>query len=113
MSEQPETPRESFSYRSVIGVAVVVLLGLIATAGVKSYRDLATARAHEADLEARIAASQERWLILSEHLERIETDPLTLEGLARERLGMVEPGDVVFVLPEDDPSPVGPPPAPP
>ena len=90
---------------------MLVLLGLIATAGIKSYRDLAAARAHEAGLEERIAESNERLRVLEEHLRRIEVDPLTLEGLAREKLGMVEPGDVVFVLPEDDGSTASLPPA--
>ena len=81
-------------------MAVLVLLGLLATAGVKSFRDLKAARDLEADLEQRIAASQSRIRVLSDYVRMIEEDPLTLERLAREDLGMVKPGDVVIVLPE-------------
>jgi len=80
---------------------VFSLLALLATAGVKSYRDLAQARAHEADLAERIAAAEARIRILRGDVRRMAQDPLTLERLARENLGMVKPGDVVIVLPEE------------
>ncbi len=101
MSDSPKTPPRRRAYRSLIGVAVVVLLGLLATAGVKSYRDLAEVRAHEAGLERRIAESEGRIRVLRDYVRRIEEDRLTLERLAREELGLVKPGDVVIVLPED------------
>jgi len=78
---------------------------LLATAGVKSYRDLAAAHAHEAELNRRIAESQERIRILKERARLIANDPLTLERLAREDLGMVRPGDVVIVLPDESAAP--------
>lgn len=78
----------------------MVLLGLLVTAGVKSYRDLAAARALEADLEQRIEQSEARIRALTDYVRMIEEDPLTLERLAREDLGMVRPGDVVVILPE-------------
>lgn len=104
MSQPQKTPGRR-SYRSVVGVAALFLLGLLATAGVKSYRDLKAARDLEADLERRIAESEARIRVLTEHVRRIEEDPLTLERLAREELGMVKPGDVVIVLPDDQEAP--------
>jgi len=86
-------------------VAVLFLLVLLATAGFKSYRDLAAARAHEAALAEQIAASEARIRVLREYVRTIEDDPMTLERLAREQLGMVRPGDVVIVLPEDASAP--------
>jgi cell division protein FtsB len=90
------------SYRSFLGVGVVFLLLFLATAGYKSWRDLAMARAHVEDLESRIEATQGRISELQELIERVESDPLTLERLAREDLGLVRPGDVVIVFPEED-----------
>lgn len=84
---------------------MISLLILLATAGVKSYRDLAAAQAHEAELNRRIVESQERIRILKERARLIANDPLTLERLARENLDMVRPGDVVIVLPEKEPAP--------
>lgn len=90
----------SRSYRSLIGVAAVSLLGLLATAGVKSYRDLKTALDLEQRLGRQITESGDRIRVLRDHVRGIEEDPLTLERLAREELGLVKPGDVVIVLPE-------------
>jgi cell division protein FtsB len=95
-----ESPRRD-AFRSFLGLAVVLFLGLLALAGMRSYRDLTAARAREAVLERRIEASRGRIEALEEHIGRLRDDPATLERLAREELGMVKPTDVVIVLPED------------
>ena len=99
-AESAEKPAHPL--RSWIGVAVVLLLSILAAAGVKSYRDLDAVRSHEAGLEQRVQAAKERIAELDQRLERIENDPITLERLAREELGMVRPDDIVIVLPESD-----------
>lgn len=91
--------KPSHPYRSFLAAAVLVVLGLLLTAGLKSYRDLARAHDREADLERQIEETQLRIDQLRGHIERLEVDPATLERLAREELGMVRPGDVVIVLP--------------
>ena len=88
------------SYKPVIAVMVCLLLILLTTAGFKSWRELSAAHAHEAELEREIAATEERIHVLREHVRAVKEDPLTLERMAREGLGMVRPGDVVIVLPE-------------
>ena len=75
-----------------LSVTVFSLLGLLAMAGVKSYRDLAAARDIESHLQHEISATQTRIQALTEHIDRIENDPATLERLAREDLGMVARG---------------------
>ncbi len=97
---QPSTIRDH-PYR-LLGVTVLTLLGLLAMAGVKSYRDLATAQDIEKDLRREISETQERLESLGETIGRIQNDPATLERLAREHLGMVREGDVVIVLPDED-----------
>ncbi len=87
----------------MLGLAVVLLLGLLAIAAVKSYRELASIHAREAELEARIEKTKRTIRDLEHRIALLDDDPLTLERLAREELGMVRPGDVVIVLPEDDP----------
>jgi len=73
---------------------------LLATAGYRSWRDLATARGHVSELRGNITDSGKRIEHLRDLIERVENDPLTLERLAREDLGLIRPGDVVIVLPE-------------
>lgn len=85
----------------MLSVTVFALLGLLAMAGVKSYRELAAAQDVEASLRREISETQTRIRALTEHIDRIENDPATLERLAREELGMVREGDLVIVLPEE------------
>jgi len=70
-------------------------------AGTKSYRDLEAARQHKRLLETRIGETQGEITRLRGRIERLRSDPGTLERLAREDLGMVRPGDVVIELPQD------------
>ena len=78
-----------------------LLLAALTVAGARSYRDLATVRRQETALEAKVEQTQQRIDSLRQRLERLRGDPATLERLAREELGMVRPGDVVIVLPEE------------
>ncbi len=77
------------------------LLVLLAVAGLKSSRDLESARERQRSLERRIDDTQRRNRELRRRIELLVDDPATLERLAREDLGMVRPGDVVIVLPEE------------
>ena len=79
-----EVPARSDSFRPVLGATVLLVLALLAIAGLKSSRDLETARARER---------------LRVRIDRLRHDPGMLERLAREDLGMVRPGDVIIELP--------------
>jgi cell division protein FtsB len=87
----------------VLGLGLAFLLALLATTGLKGYRDLLATRERERTLEARIEETRERIEHLEERIDRLRDDPLTLERLAREDLGLVEPEDVVIVLPPGTP----------
>lgn len=113
MNEPPHTPDQEAQHdatvgerhlplRPLVGFAVVAMLAVLATAGVKSWRDLATAKQQEHELVERIDATRTRIGELEERVRLLDEDPLTLERLAREQLGMVRPGDVVIVLPDDE-----------
>ena len=93
--------RHSLPLRIALGGAVVFVVGLLATAGAKGYRDLQIVRQREAELGERIVAAEQRLDELRHRLQLLREDPATLERLAREELGLVDPDDVVFVLPEE------------
>ncbi len=105
----PGTSVGRYPFRPVLGLAVLVTLGLLATAGVKSYRDLGAARDHEQKLRQEIAGANESIRALNGRIDGIENDPVVLERLAREDLGLVRAGDVVIVLPETPPESPEPP----
>jgi cell division protein FtsB len=96
---QPEAPARTDSFRPVLGAAVFLFMALLAIAGLKSWRDLESARERERLLETRIEATNGEIERLRGKIERLRDDPGALERLAREDLGMVRPGDVVIELP--------------
>jgi cell division protein FtsB len=95
-----EAPVRSDSFRPVLGAAVALFLALLAVAALKSYRDLASARAHQHLLERQIQQTVARSEWLRSRIDRLHHDPGMLERLAREDLGMVRPNDVVIELPD-------------
>lgn len=90
---------------------LLFLLALLVVLGARSWGDLESAREREVELGAKVGETEARIETLAHRIERIRHDPTLLERLAREDLGLVKEGDVVFVLPEEPPPP--PPPVPP
>ena len=83
----------------LVGV-VLCLLALLAVASLGSYRDLAAAKDRQHFLEQRIEETRLRNERLRSRIERLRTDPSSLERVAREQYRMQRPGDVVIVIPE-------------
>ena len=100
MQAPKETPRRLTIPLAI--AAAAILGGILVTAGVGSYRDLAVAQARATELGGEIAAAEARIEALRERVERTENDPLVLERLAREDLGMARPDEVVILLPPDE-----------
>lgn len=94
--------REGTTRRGLLGAAVLVLVLLFALAGLQSWRDLSVARSRSQNLQDQVQATEQRIESLRERIHRLETDPRALERLAREELGLVRPGDLVIVLPQED-----------
>jgi cell division protein FtsB len=88
----------------VLVAVVVFLVLLLATFGLKSYRDLAAVRGREHLLTAEIAGTEERIALLKRRIASLKNDPVTLDRVARESLGLVRPEDIVIVLPATPPS---------
>lgn len=101
MTETAAAPRRGV--RTVTVAAVLFLLLLLGIAGARSLQDLERARRREAELESKIEATRERVDALEHRIHRLRDDPLLLEQLAREELGMVRDGDVVVMLDEEEP----------
>ena len=83
-----------------IGGLLVLVLGI---AGTRSYRDLLAVKNREAEIRQGIVGAEQRIEALERQIDALENDPATLERLAREDLGLVMPGDVVILLPDDPP----------
>jgi cell division protein FtsB len=87
----------------VLGGVVLLFVILLGAAGLKSWRDLTAAQAREKQLESRIESAHSGIDRLRGRIDRLRSDPATLERLAREDLGLVEPRDVVIELPRTIP----------
>lgn len=117
MSQATSTTRTD-PHRPILGAAVVLFVALLGIAGLKSYRDLEVAEARRALLESRIEKTRDGIAALERRISRLKSDPVILERLAREDLGMVYPGDVIIELPRPGaapaslPSPAPKPPSP-
>ena len=57
------------------------------------------ARAEVERLQAEVGAARATNDALRERIEGLRSDPLVIEGEARQRLGLVKPGETVYLLP--------------
>ncbi len=103
--ESPRTETDQTNpLRPVLGLGALILLALLLSAGARSFRDLKSTTGYEQELLEKISETRERIRTLNSQIDSIRDDPIMLERLAREDLGMVLPGDVVIVLPEELPA---------
>jgi cell division protein FtsB len=82
--------------------AVLFLVVLLGTVGARSWKDLERARGRQAELTEKIEETEVRIEALDRRIRRLRNDPLLVERLAREDLGLAREGDVIFVLPEEE-----------
>jgi cell division protein FtsB len=94
-------PRARLTPRAAILAVLVVLLGMALAVPL---RQLFEQRSEIAALEREVAALEERRDALERQVDRLH-DPAYLEWIARTCLGMVRPGEISFVLPEDESPP--------
>jgi cell division protein FtsB len=93
--------RARLTGRAVVLAGVVIALLVSSVGVVRQYLDQ---RSDIDRLESRVEALLEERDTLVRRIDRLR-DPEYLERLARECLGMVAPGEIAFVVPEDQGSP--------
>jgi cell division protein FtsB len=88
-------------YKGAIGVGflLLVLCAAFAVCGSGGVLDLRRLQRQQAEAEAMVFRLEQRNRELRDHLERIETDDAYLEKLAREKLGWIKPGELVYRVP--------------
>lgn len=85
----------------VLGIACLLLIMIVtALFGKKGVMDLRRARRTLAERTERIRTLEEEKSRLEAEIGRLENDPRAVEKAAREKLGLVEPGEKVVVVPE-------------
>jgi len=82
------------------GLIAVVILGIIY---IPNYRKIKSLARENKELEKQIEQIEQANQRLSEEHRRLQSDPLYLENVAREKLGVARKGEIVYkVLPTEE-----------
>jgi cell division protein FtsB len=81
---------------------VTVVLVVDALVGDKGLIETTRARRQYADVAASLAALRQQNAQLRDDIRRLKEDPGTIESIAREELGLMRPGEVLFVVKDAD-----------
>jgi cell division protein FtsB len=81
---------------------VTVVLVVDALVGDKGLMETMRARRQYADLMASLTALRQQNAQLRDDIRRLKEDPGTIESIAREELGLIRPGELLFVVKDAD-----------
>ena len=87
--------RKALDYLLLFITVVLVVDGLV---GEKGLMDTMRARQQSAELAAKVQQLKDENRTLQERARKLDKDPATIEMLAREELGLIRPGEVLFIL---------------
>ncbi len=97
MAVLPSLPRKHKAPLA-IGLACLIALITFAIYGEHGLRHLQRLRQHQASLEEMAFQLQQNNERMQQHIWKLQHDDRYLERLARERLGMVRPGEITYRL---------------
>ncbi|MCX6569420.1 MAG: septum formation initiator family protein [Candidatus Aminicenantes bacterium] len=84
----------------ILGIACFFLILIVTSLfGKKGVMDLRRARQNLAALDIRVRTLEAEKTRLEAEIGRLEKDPRAVERPAREKLGLIEPGEKVVVIP--------------
>ena len=91
------TPRRRKILNALLGFATVVLL-VDALVGDRGLAERMRARHLYAEEAAALDAVRRDNAIMREKIRRLKEDPGAIESLAREEMGLIRPGELLFIL---------------
>jgi len=86
-----------------IGFVLIVLVA-DALVGDKGMIDTIRARRHYKEVADALAQKRQDNTRLRDEIRRLKEDPAAIESLAREQLGLIRDGEVVFIVRDVDPA---------
>jgi cell division protein FtsB len=102
---QPVPPAPSPGRRRLLNYVlalVTVVLVVDALVGDKGLIETMRARRQYADLAASLTALRQQNAQLRDNIRRLKEDPGTIESIARQELGLMRPGELLFVVKDAD-----------
>jgi cell division protein FtsB len=93
-------PSSDLRRRSVHLLLIFVTLVLVVDAliGEKGLMESTRARRHYREVTASVDALRRTNARLRDEVRRLNEDPATIESVAREQLGLIRPGEIVFIF---------------
>ena len=83
---------------------VTIVLVVDALVGDKGFLDTLRARRQYRSVSAALAQERHENARLREEIRRLRDDPARIESVAREDLGLMRPGEVLFILHDEKPA---------
>lgn len=87
-------------------VFATIVLVVDALAGEKGFLETLKARRQHLELAAALDALRHANGQLREQVRRLKDDPTAIESVAREELGLIKPGEMLFIIRDVKPAPV-------
>ena len=100
----PATPVKRRRTLQMLLIFVTLVLVINALVGERGLMETLRARRQHADLVASIDKLKAENARLREDARRLRTDPATIEALARQELGLIKPGEMLFIIKDAKPA---------
>lgn len=97
----PQARRKTLQLLLVFVTLVLVINALV---GERGLMETLRARKQHGELEASIERLRADNTRLREDARRLRSDPATIEALARQELGLIKPGEVLFIIRDAKPA---------
>ena len=99
---KPAPPKRRGTLRLLLSFVTLVLLA-DAVIGERGFLETLRARRHSAELAASIAERRQENARLREQARQLREDPRVIEAIARRELGLIRPGEVLFIIKNVEP----------
>ena len=87
-------------WRLIFSCAIAVLVLVAFIPGFARMQEL---KARNKNLQKQISQKAEENLVLKREIEKLQNDSVYLEGVAREKMGIVRKGEVIYhIVPEEE-----------
>lgn len=101
-SVSPDARRRTFQLLLLFVTLVLVLNALV---GDRGLMETLRARRQHAELVLSIERLRSENARLRDEARRLHSDPATIEALARQELGLIKPGEMLFIIRDAKPAP--------
>jgi cell division protein FtsB len=98
------TPQNRRKGLQILLLFVTLVLAIDGLIGDKGLLESIRARRHHRDLSASIERLRSENAQLREEVRRLLEDPSAIESLAREELGLIRPGELLFIVKDAKPT---------